>query len=135
MREAGEAIETLLAADQKQEARKCITSWYRQASGGRPPQSREHLDLTATERAELCRCRPPEGLRVPILVTPVKVEYGVTEEEDIVQAAKDLKGGRAGGLLGMRAEELKVHLQEALRENNPVRRRWRLLVRLIQKTF
>ena len=85
LREAGEAIETLLVAYQKQEAWKRIASWYRQASGGQAPPSSEYLDCIATERAELYRCRPPEELRVPILVTPVEVEDRVPEEAEIAQ--------------------------------------------------
>ena len=53
VREAGEEIDSLLESDQKNEAWKRIASWYRQASGGRAPPSREHLDQIATERADL----------------------------------------------------------------------------------
>ena len=57
-----------------------MASWYRQASGGQAPPSGEHLDRIAIERAELYMCRPPEGIRFPILVTPVAVEDGIREE-------------------------------------------------------
>ena len=77
VREAGEAIEEILASDQNQEAWKHITSWQSQASEGQAIPLREHLDRIATERAEMYRCRPPEGLRIPILVTTAEVEYGV----------------------------------------------------------
>ena len=80
VREAVEAIETLLSSYQKQDAWKCIAIWYRQASGGQDPPSRDHLYRIATERAELYRCRTPEGLRVPILVFPEELEDGVPEE-------------------------------------------------------
>ena len=83
MKEAGDFIEAILAADQNQEAWKFTSSWYRQASGGQAPPSREHLDQIATERADLYRCRPPEGIRVPIMVTLVAVDNRVMEEGDI----------------------------------------------------
>ena len=35
---------------------------------------REHLDQIAMERVELYRCRPPEGLHVPIMVTAAAVD-------------------------------------------------------------
>ena len=54
---------------------------------------------------------------------------GETETE---QAVVGLKGGRAGGPSIMRAEDLKVWLWEASWGNNPVRRQWQLLVRIIQ---
>ena len=53
----------------------------------------------------------------------------------MAQAVWSLKRGRAGGLSGMRAEDLKVWLGEASREMDPVTYRWQLLVRLIQTTF
>ena len=87
------------------------------------------------ERADLYRCRQPEGLQVPIMVMPSEVEDGVPEESDITQVVRGLKGGRLGGLLGMQAEDIKGWLREASWEKNPVKRRWRLLVRLIQRTF
>ena len=115
MREAIEAIEKILAAEQKQEAWKRILSWYRQASGGKALPSREHLDRIATEKTELYRCRPPEGLRVPILVMPSEVEYIVPEEADIAQAVRGVKWERAGGPTGMQAGDLKVWMREVSR--------------------
>ena len=68
---------------------------------------------TVTERAELYRCRPPEGLRVSILVMLTAVEDGIPREAEGAQAVRSLKMGRAGGLSGMKAENLKGWLQEA----------------------
>ena len=65
------------------------------------------------------------------MVTPEEVEDGVPEEAEIAQAVRGIKGGRAGGMLGMRTEDLKGWFQESSRDKNPVNRRWRLLVRLI----
>ena len=48
---------------------------------GQSPPLREHLYYIATERAELYRSRPPEGLCVPILSTLVEVKIGVPEKE------------------------------------------------------
>ena len=61
------------------------------------------------------------------------MDDGVLEEVDIEQAVRSLKGGRAGGTSVMRADDLKGWLREASRENNPVRRQWKLLVRLINR--
>ena len=46
-----------------------------------------------------------------------------------------LKGRREGGPSGMRVEDLKGWLREAKRKKNPVRRRWYLVVQLVQVTF
>ena len=93
------------------------------------------MDSIATERVEIYRCRPPEGLRVTILVLPAAVEDRIPGEEEMAQAVRILKRCRSGGPSGMRAEDPKEWLGEAPRETNPVTHQWRLLVRLIQKTF
>ena len=72
---------------------------------------------------------------MPILLFLEDLEYGVPEKPDIAQAVSGIKGEKAGGPLGMWSEGLKVWLQEASREKNPVRRPWKLLVRPIQSTF
>ena len=72
-------------------------SWYRKASWGQAPPSRENLDRIATEKAGLYRCRTPEGPRLIILVSPAEVEERFPEEVEIEQAVRDLKEGRAGG--------------------------------------
>ena len=67
---AGGGIEALVAADQKQEAWKLIFCWFRQDKGKQASPLSDHLYRIATEREELYRCRPPEGIHVPILVMP-----------------------------------------------------------------
>ena len=121
VRKVGDSIEELLASDQNQEAWKSIASWYRKASGVQAAPSRGHLEHIATERVELYSCRPPKGLRVPILGTLMEVEDGIPGEAEVVQAVWGLKRGRVGGPLGVRVEDLKGWLQEASRETNPVK--------------
>ena len=52
-------------------------------------------------------CRPPEGLRVTIMVMLEEVDDGFPEEVDIVQAVKGLQGGISGVPSDMRSEYLK----------------------------
>ena len=87
------------------------------------------------ERADLYRCIPPEGILVPIMVTPEDVDNGFPEEMDIEEVMRGLKGGREGGMSVIQEKDIKGWLRESLREKNSVRRRWRLLVRIIQRTF
>ena len=61
----------------------------------------------SAERAELYRCRPPEGLRVPVSVQQSDIEGGIPRETEVETAVKGLKGGRLGGPPGMCAEDLK----------------------------
>ena len=93
------------------------------------------MDRIAIERAELYMCIPHEVPQVPILVTPAAVEDGIPQEAEEEQTVRVLKRGRDGGPSSMQAEVLRGWLREASRETNPVKHRWRLLVRLIHKTF
>ena len=47
-----------------------------------------------TERAELYRCRPPEGIWAPLLVRPLGVDEGIPLEAEIELAVWGLKGWR-----------------------------------------
>ena len=59
------------------------------------------------KRAEIYRCRPPEGLRVPLLVQQSDIKYGIPTEAEVTESARGLKGGILGGPSGMCAEDLK----------------------------
>ena len=63
---------------------------------GQAPSLREHPDRIVMKRAELYRYRPPEGLRVPIMVMPTAVDDGVLEEAEIEQSVRCLKGVKSG---------------------------------------
>ena len=95
----------------------------------------EALDEVLTDREELYQNRPPEVLRVPILVQQSYIKYSIPTELYFETEVKGLKGGRAGGPLVMHAEDLKGWLRESPRKKEPVRRRWEVLVRLVQRMF
>ena len=54
--------------------------WYRQERGAQAPPTTEALDEVTSGTAELYRCRPPEGLRVPLLVQKSDIKYGIPTE-------------------------------------------------------
>ena len=124
-----------MAGEKMQDAWDHISRWYRKARGRQAPRLWESFEAISTERAELYRCQTPEGFRVPVLVRLAAVADGIPEATEIEQAIKYLWRGREGGTSGMQAEDLKVWLREATREENLVVRRWLLLVRLFQKEF
>ena len=97
--------------------------------------TREGLVQVSIDRAEIYRCRPPEELRVPLLVQPAAVNDDTPAEADIYMAVRRLKIGKEGGASGTRAENLKEWLREAKREKDPERRSWELVVRLLQVAF
>ena len=86
-------------------------------------------------RSELYRCRPPARLKVLILVQTEVVKNDVPMEADIKLAVQGLKGGRAGSLSGMIAKDLEGWRKKAKREKDLERRRWELVVRLMQVMF
>ena len=75
--------------------------------GVQAPPTMEALDEVTVERSELYRCRPLEVLRVPLLVRQVGIEDGIPTEAELAEVARELKGGRSGGPLGMRIEDFK----------------------------
>ena len=80
-------------------------------------------------------CRPLEVMRVQLLVFQSDIEDIVPMEADILEVVRGLMRGRAGGPLGMGAEDLKGWVREATRKKEPVRRRWEILVRLVHQAF
>ena len=91
------SIESLMEARKFWEAWVHILRWYRQVRGVKAPPTTEALDEVSTESAELYRCRPPEGLRVPLLVQKSNIEDGIPREAEVASAVRGLKGGRLGG--------------------------------------
>ena len=71
------------------------------------------------DREKLYRFRPPERLKVPILVQSGVVNNDVPMEADIELAVWEMKGGRSGDPSGMRAEDLKGWRKEAKYEKEP----------------
>ena len=88
-----------------------ISRWYWQAGGVQAPPTLEALNEVSIEWSELYRCRPPEGLKVPILVRQADIEDGITTEAEMETSVKWLKRVRAGVPLGICADELKEWIQ------------------------
>ena len=69
--------------------------------------TRKGLDQELAIRAELYRCRPPEKLKVPILVQTAVVNDKVPIEVEVGLVVLSQKAWGAEYLSGMRAEDLK----------------------------
>ena len=105
--EPGTSIESLMMEGKIREACERIFWWYQQVRVPQDPPYMEALDQVSTERANIYRCRPPEGLQVPLLVRQFDIEYGIPTEAEVEASVRVLKGGRKGVLSGMHAEDLK----------------------------
>ena len=99
------------------------------------PQASEDLKEVLALSAEFYRFRPPEGLRVPILVLQSEIADWILTEAELEMAVKVMKVGRAEGLSGMHTEDVKSWLQKAMRKRESVISRWEIFVRLVQRTF
>ena len=93
------------------------------------------MDQVSSERAELCRCRPPEGLRTPLLVRKSNIEDVIQTEAEVSAAVRGSNGGRAGYMSGVCMEDLKVWIGEATQKKKLVRIRWELVLILLQHNF
>ena len=90
-----------------------ISRWYRQARGVQASPTTEALDKVTVDRTEIYRCRPPKGLRVPLLMRQADIKDGTPTKAEVSEAVRGLKGVRSGGPPGTCSEDLKLWLWEA----------------------
>ena len=83
-----------MEAGKVQEACALISRWYIPVRGVHAPPTTEALGDVAVDTEELYRCRPPEVLRVPLLVRQGGIEDGIQTEAEVSEAVMGLKGGR-----------------------------------------
>ena len=121
---AGDYIKVAMEAGKVREDWTQISRWYRQVRGAQSPPSTKEIDNVTVERTELCRCRPPEGPKVPLLVRKADTEDSIPTEAELAEAIRGLTGDRVGALSGMQAEYLKGWMREAMRTKALARRRW-----------
>ena len=127
------SIELLMESGKVREAWELISRCCQQVRILQTPPSTEALDQVSTDRADLYRCRTPEGLRVPLLVCQSDIKDGLTTEAEVSVPVRVLEGSIAGGPPGMRTEDLKGWIMEATCKKEPVRRWGELVVRLVQR--
>ena len=89
----------------------------------------------SADRSEIYRCQPPEGIQVPLLVQLFVINNDIAEKAEEDMVVQGLKFRRAGGPSGMRVEYLNRWIREANCKKYPERRRWELVVRLVQGMF
>ena len=68
-----------------------ISRWCQQARGVHAPPTTEVLYQLSMDREELYRCRPPEGLKVILLVCKYDIKDGTPTEVEVLAALKGLK--------------------------------------------
>ena len=113
VRAAGLNIEGLMVAGRVKEAWDQLERWYCHAWGKQTHHIREDLDQESVVREEIYRCRPPERLKVPILVQMMEDNNQVPTEAEVELAVRGMILGIAGGPSGMISYDLKGWCKEA----------------------
>ena len=132
--EAGSAAESALKSGDSREAWQIVRAWYTQAAGHPLKPSRKDLETVTDERIELYTREDPTEDPIPVLAGSCDIDDDVPTEQEIAQAVRRLRNGKAAGPSKIRAEKLKEWLQEAEGEV-PDRTKWDLLVDLVQTCF
>jgi hypothetical protein len=132
---AGHAIESLLGGQDAQGAWNRAKAWYRQAEDRPPKPTRQELNAVTTEYANLYTQEAPPGEPVPVMVHPFDVPDHVPTEDEVEDAVKRLRRGKAPGPSGIRADHLKEWLAAARREQDPDSTNWTTLVNLVKHCF
>ena len=114
-----------------------LKRWCEHSTGRQSKPSKADLNKVSNDFRVLYQQElpSPPGLRVPVHVH-YDVRDDVTDEEEIVNAVKRLRRGRATGHTGMRAESFKDWYAEAHPPDNsevaPVTHRWDKLVNVVR---
>jgi hypothetical protein len=117
--QVGKLIEAKLAGGGVQEAFRHLKGWYRAAleTTARPcPQT---MAKQTAEHVKLYRRQDPPGEPLPININLIPVNDGTPSEGEIRVAVVGLSNGCAGGLSGMRAEDVKTWLRGIKSEEDP----------------
>ena len=141
---AGTAIQAALDGPHGdlQGAYRILQRWYRH-NGDRPPKpTRQDLQTTTNEFADLYAITTPPGDPIPVHVQPQPIPDTVPTEDEILDAVKRLHNGKTPGPSRLQGEQIKKWVRLAYPEATetdpspvPDTRRWQAVVRLIQHQF
>ncbi len=130
-RRMGREIKSLLAADCKQraanaastvkshlsngamkEAWQALKGWYRLAEDRPPPASPKTMVRQTAKHVGLYARAPPIGEALPFNFPHFEISNDMPTDSEIQKVVGGLRNGRAGGATGMKAEHIKVWLDE-----------------------
>jgi len=96
-------VETHIAAGDPKEAWRSIKGWYRSVEDRPLKPNYQWMEALTQERVDLYTVETPPRDPIPINVDPFDVNDDIPTDNEIREAVKSLRNGRAGGLGGMRA--------------------------------
>ena len=82
----GDSNKSDMEAGKVREALTHISRWYKQARGAHAPSTTDDIDKVTAERAEIYRCRPPDVLKVPLLVQKEDIKDIIPTEAEVMEA-------------------------------------------------
>jgi hypothetical protein len=117
--QVGSMIEAKLMGGNVQESFRHLKGWYRAASETTTRPCPQTMVKQMAERVDLYRQQDPPGEPLPINIDPIPVDDRTPGKGEIRVAVAGLSNGHAGGMLEMRAEDVKAWLRGIKLEEDP----------------
>jgi hypothetical protein len=117
--QVGSMIEAELAGGNVQEAFCHLKGWYRAALETTTRPCPQTMVKQTAEHVDLYRQQDPPGEPLPINIDPIPVDDSTPSKGEIRVAVAGLSNGRAGGTLGVRADDVKAWLRGIKLEEDP----------------
>ena len=116
MRRTGEALMGSLTSDNVKEAWRTLQGWYRDAGETAPKPCYDTMEAQIEERQKIYARIPPLGDKIPSYANRPPTNNDHPADEELRRAVKRSHNGRSGGVLKMRAEDLKTWLKRVENE-------------------
>jgi hypothetical protein len=141
---AASTVENHLSNGAVKEAWQALKGWYRLAEDQPPPASPETMVRQMAKHVEMYARAPPMGEALPFSFPHFEICNDMPTDSEIRKVVGGLRNGQAGGATGMKAEDIKVWLDEIQREEKTAMEnhgreadpgaghKWRIFVELIQ---
>ncbi len=109
---AASTVESHLSNGAVKEAWRALKGWYRLVEDRPPPASPETMVRQTAECVELYARAPPMGEALPFNFPHFEISDDMPTGSEIQKVVGGLRNGQAGGAIGMKAEHIKVWLDE-----------------------
>jgi hypothetical protein len=137
MDKVAEEIESYLTADNPKEAYRKLQGWYKQRSGRPPKPTYRDEEITRKEYEKLFGAEEPPGEDIPIHIFPTpEIDDEPPTEQEIINALKKLRLGKAPGATGIRVEHLRTWMSGATRAKDQIYvGEWAMIKKLVEMAF
>jgi hypothetical protein len=126
-----EEVQVLLDDNKPARAFAALKGWYKTITGKPSKPTIVESDATTKEYEELYRAETPAGDEIPINVTPRGVRDDKPDQNEIWQALKRMKLGRATGATGISVEDVRRWREEAM-EEGATGAEWKMVTEIVE---